>query len=170
MQLFVIYIGGMHDESFIELHDMRFVIANSIEDTYDELKKTWWGIPESLHLDAWGVLRYADGHAIHLAAEPAQNTQNKLYFVNLGGYDKNQFTELHNNVFVVAENESQAKVNAVKQIAGWESPHRDNQYQIENIVDITKIAASKDVYIHLHPTHKAQEFEFTCRYVPIGRG
>ena len=34
----------------------------------------------------------------------------KLYFINLGGYDKTQFTELHKNVFIVADNEHQAKI------------------------------------------------------------
>ena len=41
MELFVIYIGGIHPKAFIELHDMRFVIAEKIEDTYEELKNSW---------------------------------------------------------------------------------------------------------------------------------
>ena len=43
MKLFMIYIGGVHEKAFIELHDMRFVIAKSLEDTYEELKSSWWG-------------------------------------------------------------------------------------------------------------------------------
>ncbi len=39
MKLFIIYIGGTHENAFIEVHDMRFVIAKTIEDTYDSLKK-----------------------------------------------------------------------------------------------------------------------------------
>lgn len=34
-KLFIIYIGGSHEKAFIELHDMRFVIAETIEDTYE---------------------------------------------------------------------------------------------------------------------------------------
>jgi hypothetical protein len=52
MHLFVIYIGGAHEKAFIELHDMRFVIAEKIEDSFDILRKTWWGTKESLHLNA----------------------------------------------------------------------------------------------------------------------
>ena len=44
MKLFVIYIGGTHEKSLIELHDMRFVVANTIEETYDALRQSWWGI------------------------------------------------------------------------------------------------------------------------------
>lgn len=64
MKLFVIYIGGAHEQSLIELHDMRFIVADTIEETYKTLRKSWWGIPSSLHLDAWGVLNYADGQVI----------------------------------------------------------------------------------------------------------
>jgi len=62
MNLFVIYIGGRHDHSLIELHDMRFSLAHSIEDTYETLRSSWWGIPNSLHIDGWGILKYADGY------------------------------------------------------------------------------------------------------------
>jgi hypothetical protein len=87
---------------------MRFVIAKKIKDTYESLKESWWGTIESLHLDAWGALKYADGYNIKISSKPAQETENKLYFVNLGGYDSSEFTELHKNVFVVAENPSKA--------------------------------------------------------------
>jgi len=169
MNLFVIYIGGMHEKSLIELHDMRFCIAEKIEDTYDSLKKSWWGSPESLHLDAWGILKYADGYAIKLENKPQQNSHNKLYFVNLGGYDKNKFTELHKNIFIVADNEINAKLKALKQTDQWESPHRDYQYEIDHILDITNIAVSTNVFIHLHPTEDIQCFEFVCRYFSIGK-
>lgn len=28
MKLYIIYVGGAHERSFIELHDMRFVVAS----------------------------------------------------------------------------------------------------------------------------------------------
>lgn len=169
MKLFVIYIGGTHEKAFIELHDMRFCIAEKIEDTYEELKKTWWGTNESLHLDAWGALEYADGYNIVLKDHSPKNAENQLYFVNLGGYDAQEFTELHKNVFVVAANESKAKVRALKQILDWESHHRDYQFELENILNISEAALGKNLYIHLEPTDIEKEFEFTCKYVPIGR-
>ena len=70
-----------------------------------------------------------DGHDIHLKNEPS-DSENKLYFVNLGGYDRNEFTELHKNIFVVAPTASKAKVRALKQILDWESHHKDYQIRI----------------------------------------
>lgn len=169
MHLFVIYIGGTHNQSLIELHDMRFVVANSIEETYHSLRQSWWGIPTSLHLDAWGILDYADGYRIQISTIPPKDNTNKLYFVNLGGYDHQQFTELHKNIFVVATDEHQAKQKAVQQISEWESPHRDHLHQIEAALELNGLLASDNHYLHLIEEPKAKSFEFTCRYVSIGK-
>ncbi|MCP0914438.1 MULTISPECIES: DUF1543 domain-containing protein [Legionella] len=168
MNLFVIYIGGTHANSLIELHDMRFVVANCIEDTYDFLRKSWWGIPASLHLDAWGVLNYADGYQIQIAKNKPEDDVNKLYFVNLGGYDAKQFTELHQNVFVVAADESEAKRKAVQQIAAWQSPHRDYLYEMEQCLDLNTRLQADGYYIHLTRQNEPRPFAFTCHYTPIG--
>ncbi len=167
--LFVIYIGGSHEKSLIELHDMRLIVANTIEDTYEALKKSWWGTPESLHLDAWGKLNYADGHDIQLNNTPTLNNQNKLYFVNLGGYDSKQFTELHKNIFVVAENDAEAKLKAVKQVQNWEVPHRDYLFEAEKIINVNEILLDQNIHVHLIPSNIEKPFKFTCKYVPIGR-
>lgn len=169
MHLFVIYIGGSHSQSLIELHDMRFAIADNIEDTYDTLRQSWWGIPKSLHLDAWGVLRYADGYSILISNSPPQNRTDKLYFVNLGGYDSNQFTELHKNTFVVATNKQQAKQKALQQICTWKSPHRDYLFEVDNALDLNTLLNGPNKYLHLIKTENKIPFEFTCCYTPIGQ-
>ncbi|MCC8467825.1 MAG: hypothetical protein LN589_03940 [Rickettsia endosymbiont of Eriopis connexa] len=65
-----------------------------------------------MHLDAWGVLNWADGYRIEIVDFEPNNNQAKLYFINLGGYDSKQFTELHKNIFVVAKSEQKAKSRA----------------------------------------------------------
>lgn len=169
-KLFAIYIGGAHEKSLIELHDMRFVVAETIEHTYPALKQSWWGTPESLHLDAWGALHHVDGYDIHLKNQPAVSAQQQLYFLNLGGYDQKQFTELHKNIFVVAENDRAAKTKALQQAADWEVPHKDYQFEIEKIVSVDNLLADENFFIHLTPSQRAIPFEFTCMYVPIGKG
>jgi hypothetical protein len=169
VKLFVIYIGGTHEKSLIELHDMRFVVANTIEETYNTLRKSWWGTPTSLHLDAWGVLNYADGYSLSISHTPPEQCSSRLYFVNLGGYDSQQFTELHQNVFVVAADEAQAKHKAVQQIACWESPHRDYLHQVESLIDLNSLLATNNYYLHMEQEFNPKPFKFTCRYTPIGK-
>lgn len=169
MKLFAVYIGGAHEKSLIELHDMRFVAGTKIEDCYERLKESWWGIPESLHLDAWGALTYADGHMILLKEEAPADESKKLYFVNLGGYDPHKFTELHENVYLVAESESQAKVKALKKVQDWQTPHCDNSFEVEQITDISAMLQADNLSIHLEPCSEEIPFQFICKYTPIGK-
>lgn len=168
MNLFVIYIGGSHPRSLIELHDIRFVVAQSLEQTYDFLKHCWWGTPNSLHIDAWGILKQADGYDIHFSQDKFEN-RNKLYFVNLGGYDPTQFTELHKNIFVVAENKEEAKKKALREVSEWQSAHRDNLYDIDQVLELNTLLSNQGHHLHLHKQVDIKAFEFTCTYKPIGK-
>lgn len=169
MQLFVVYVGGSHEGANIELHDMRFVVGEKIEDTYDQLKAGWWGTPRSLHLDAWGALQYVDGYKIQIKQTPPENPNQRLFFLNLGGYHPEEFTELHKNMFVVAENSAEAKARAKRTIQQWHIPHKDNLYEVENLINLNQYFASQEYYIHLTPTEQVAPFEFICDYVAIGQ-
>src|SRR4051812_44142671 len=98
MKLFYLYIGGATHTSLIELHDVRFTVGKTLQSTYDDIRQSWWGTPDSLHLDCWGELTSADGYNISLKPE-APESEDKLYFVNMGGYAPDDFTELHKNIF-----------------------------------------------------------------------
>ena len=117
-KLFAAYVGGTVEGCHVELHDMRFVIGEKIEDCYDDLRAQWWGDPESLHLDAWGAVEWADGHDVEIV-DSADNGVQKLWFLNLGGYDAEQFTELHRNLFLVSPDWRSAKVRALGHVEDW---------------------------------------------------
>lgn len=168
-KLFAFYIGGSAPGSLVELHDVRFAIADRIEDTYDTLRQSWWGNPDSLHLDCWGELTSADGFNIVLRPEPATD-DNKLWFVNLGGYDPADFTELHQNVFVVAPDASKAQVRALKSAPQWQSRHRDYVHEVENIFAVNDVVTGAGWYIHLEKTTMPAPFVFECGYWPIAKG
>ncbi|MEJ0062321.1 MAG: DUF1543 domain-containing protein [Alphaproteobacteria bacterium] len=163
MNLFMAYIGGYKKDANIELHDMRFVAGETIEDCYDDLLKQWWGDYKMLHLDAWGIVKNADGYAVSLQEHPAEHPE-KLYFVNLGGYDPEQFTELHKNVLIVAKDEEETKKKAKAQVQDWTTPHRDKWFEVEQILELNRIGK---YYIHLQKTDSPEPFEFTCAYKVI---
>jgi hypothetical protein len=102
MKLFMFYVGGNFANSNVELHDVRFSIGQTPEDCHDDLRRQWWGDPKSLHLDCWGAVEQADGYDIELSTQPPEDVDQKLFFVNLGGYDPSAFTELHKNVLIVS--------------------------------------------------------------------
>ncbi|CAN5149890.1 DUF1543 domain-containing protein [soil metagenome] len=166
MKLFAIYIGGEHPRANIEVHDMRFVVAPSITETYDELRRQWWGRPGSLHIDCWAEISHADGYDVTLRPEPFYGSE-KLYYVNLGGYDQSDFSEKHRNVFVVADTVVRAKTRAIKRVQGWDQPHRDDIYEAEQAFALTEAASARRLHIHLAPSLQQGDPPFTCEYTPV---
>ncbi len=163
MKLFAFVIGGSTPTSLIELHDVRICAGETMEDTYDDIRRTWWGTPESLHLDCWGELTSADGYNITLSDVPPA-AADKLWFVNLGGYDPADFAEQHKNVFVVAPTQSKAKVRALKQILHWKGHHEDNSFDVEQITSVGDILAAQGLYVHLEKTDNPVPFVFKYGY------
>ncbi len=168
-RLFAIYVGGKTATSHVEVHDMRFCVGAALEDCFPALRREWWGTPRSLHVDAWAELTHADGFDIALRADPPSG-EARLYFVNLGGYDMAEFTELHRNVFVVAQSEASAKLRALKQIRHWKAPHKDHVMEVEHAVDLSGLTAESGLHVHLTQAALERPFAFTCKYLPLARG
>ena len=168
MKLFAIYIGGELEGTNIELHDMRFIAAPSITETYEELKRQWWGIPKSLHVDCWVELNQVDGYTVELLPEPFKGPQ-KLFYINLGGYQAGEFLERHKNVFIVANTVSDAKRRAIKEAKPWSVPHRDEMYEAEQAFALDDSARQQRLYIHLTPNPQTKPLTFKCGYTPIKR-
>jgi hypothetical protein len=166
-KLFAVYVGGLVEGAHVELHDMRFVIGRTIEDCFDDLKAQWWGAPESLHIDAFGALEHIDGFRIDVVDEPAPGAE-KLWFFNLGGYDPAQFTELHENVFVVAPDWRTGKKKALERVRHWTSPHKDYVFDVERAVDVAAAVAPRS-YLRLTPGTAGRPFRFEARYIPLAR-
>lgn len=168
MKLFMFYVGGNFGNSNIELHDVRFSIGQTPEDCYDDLRRQWWGDPESLHLDCWGAVEQADGYDIELSTRPPGEDQQKLFFVNLGGYDPSEFTELHKNVLVISPDEAMAKAKAKAQISHWQKPHRDRLFEIEKTIDIGAQMQRSGYHLILTSATQEKPFQFECDYRLIG--
>ena len=84
-KLFAVYLGGRALKCNTELHDVVFVVGETIEDTYEQLMNKWFGTPKGLHLDSWIELQVIDGYRISLSTTEPASTK-KLFFINLGGY------------------------------------------------------------------------------------
>jgi hypothetical protein len=168
VKLFAVYVGGEHPDANVEVHDMRFVVAASIEDSYAELRRQWWGRPGSLHIDCWAEIDHADGHDVTLRDEPYAGP-GKLFFVNLGGYDPAEFTEQHRALFVVADTDAAARARAMRTVRHWTAPHRDDLYEAEQAFALDAAAGSQRLHIHLSPCAEPKPLSFTCEYRRIGR-
>lgn len=136
--LFLAYIGGTAPGANIELHDIRFVLGKEMEDTYDIIRRQWFGTQKGLHLDSFVHLHHVDGYRIHLVSEqPEQRSNKQLYFVNFGGYFTNQLAEYHDFTLVVADSPAAAKQQARAKVsqaglAGAELIHKDDLLAVDD--------------------------------------
>ena len=144
--LFLVVLGGRTKKANIELHDVRWVVGNKIEDTFEALRKDWFGSPKGLHIDSYKQIKYIDGYKIILRNfendkinknQLANRTkhQKNLWFVNIGGYDPSSMQEKHEFGLVIASNKLEAKNKAKsKWLIGYEKKHKDDIAPIEILI------------------------------------
>ena len=136
--LFLVVLGGRADKANVELHDVRWAVGSQIEDTFNDLRNNWFGSIDGLHIDSFKKIEYIDGYKINLKIfdknkiknkhSPNQiNSQQNLWFVNIGGYDPSSMQEKHEFGLVVASNSLEAKNTAkTKWLSGCKKKHKDD--------------------------------------------
>tara|TARA_B100001250_G_scaffold33435_1_gene27161 strand:- start:307 stop:864 length:558 start_codon:yes stop_codon:yes gene_type:complete len=152
LSLFIVVLGGRTSKSNIEIHDVRWVIGESIEDTYPELRKQWLGRIDGLHIDSYKRIKYIDGYEIAISKFNKHNLINQkkedesLWFINLGGYDPKKMYEEHEFTLVVAKKAIEAKKKAKK---NWKtnlkSKHNDDYSGIKNFEQVDNIYSIKKI-------------------------
>ena len=128
--LFLVVLGGRIAGAQIELHDVRFVAGASIDDTLPQLRRQWFGARKGLHLDSWMAVRFVDGYRVELRPEPFAGPE-RLWFVNMGGYDPQQLAELHAFGVFVATSPQSAKASARRRLLrGALERHKDDLHGV----------------------------------------
>ena len=164
MKLFAIYLGGRAIKCNTELHDVVFSCGNKIEDTYKDLLDKWFGLPDRLHIDSWVELKYVDGFEVVLSNDKPIS-KNKLFFINLGGYDKNKFEELHESRFFVGKDDKNIKLRAKHSLlVGFDQVHTDDIYDVDDCIEIKEVSG---LYVNLIKSNKKENLEFNNGYLPI---
>ncbi len=148
--LFLVFVGGRAPKANIELHDVRWAVGTRIEDTFDSIRKNWFGSIEGLHIDSYKKIESVDGYKINLTKleKVKKNFLNKekLWFVNLGGYERDSMQERHEFGLVVAKNSQEAKkIAKSKWLLGCKKIHKDNISSLGKISNIDNCKAINNI-------------------------
>lgn len=147
-KLFMVYLGGTAPKANIELHDVQFVAGESIEDTYDALRDQWFGTRQGMHIDSYLELTHVDGYRVELQEERSPQEE-KLYFVNFGGYDPSSIAELHQFGVFVAKNPTEAKHRGkATLLSSAIDQHKDDLYDVDDCFVVSEIG---EFHVHLVP-------------------
>ncbi|WP_353172277.1 DUF1543 domain-containing protein [Acinetobacter rudis] len=149
--LFLVMLGGRHARANTEVHDVVVATGESLEQVYPQLRQAWFGEAKGLHIDAWaqiqGVQFEDKNYQLQFKPTPVAQSAEKLYLINLGGYDPREFGELHRYVFVVAQNEMVAKVKGKQYFAAhWQKQHTDRVLEVDDCLHIGEVQGQ---YVHL---------------------
>jgi len=146
LSLFLVVLGGRTSKSNIELHDVRWVIGETIEETFPSLRRQWLGKQKGLHIDSYKAIKYIDGYEIKVTEVNKIYPNNifckdkSLWFINLGGYNPEKMSEEHSFRLIVAESELKAKRKAKDSWQGSiKGKHNDDSSQISSISQVDDI-------------------------------
>lgn len=166
LNLYAVLLGGRAAGCNTELHDVVFVVGNTLEETYPMLVKKWFGMRHRLHIDASIKLQYVDGHEVVVSHElPKQENNYQLFFCNFGGYRKGYFGELHEVGFYVASSIDSALAKAKQELCqSLFQQHCDDKMLVDDLLVLDKV----DCYhIHLHSTTVSPNMNVESHYIKL---
>ena len=142
--LFIVMLGGRHQRANTEVHDVVLAVGETLEETYPQLKTAWFGEQKGLHIDAWaqinGIEFEGKKYQLEFTDAAPNQADDKLWLINLGGYDACEFGELHRYILVVAQNPMVAKQRGKAYFAShWHKQHTDRVLDVDDCIAIDHV-------------------------------
>jgi hypothetical protein len=181
MKLFMLLLGATPAGRYTEQHDVFFGIAEDLHGLKNDIIDFWVEASNSIHIDAFREVNFVDGFKVTVVPHnDNSSSETKLFFINLGGYKKNEFEEFHYKMLVAAKDKGTA-VQQAKQTAfykhynmkGAES-HVDDKYGIDVddvyvIEDILPEKYKKQFKILLIVSNEIIEDEINLGYLMLNK-
>ncbi len=149
-KLYMILLGCRVKGRLTEQHDIFFGIADSIKSLIPTINKFWPEAKGRLHIDAWREVTHLDGYKIEVQTKETSFTNEnglKLFFLNLGGYEQNEFEEYHYKMLCI-DTDMQAAAKKAKETAFYKHTgfkgapaHIDDKYgiDVDDILEVKEI-------------------------------
>ena len=109
--LFMVQLGGRPKGRLIEQHDIFFGVANQVSELVDDINQHWPEVKNKWHIDSYRAISKVDDYTIKLveSGSPVESANDlKLFFINLGGYQRGSFEEFHYKLLIVAATQADA--------------------------------------------------------------
>ncbi len=180
--LFMVLLGCRPAGRYTEQHDIFFGIAANLKELISQMVAFWPEAKGKIHIDAWRIVNKVDNFKVEVVEiENDVETdveRNGLFFINLGGYKKGEFDELHYKMLVVANQKAiaikQAKETAFYKHVGFKgaTSHIDDKFGIDvddifEIEDILPIAVKNKYRLKLVADNNLPDDELNLGYLPL---
>ena len=158
LKLYMILLGCKPDGRFTEQHDIFLGIGSSLKELVPQMKAFWPEAKGKIHIDAWREVTAVNNFHIKVIprASLSEETPERLFFLNLGGYKQNEFEEYHYKMLAVTKTlglaTKKSKTTAFYKHCGFKGAesHLDEKYGVD-VDDLYRVddmlpAASKLLY------------------------
>ena len=182
--LFMVQLGGRPKGRLIEQHDIFFGVANQVSELVDDINHHWPEVKNKWHIDSYRAITKVGNHTVKLieSDNQAENDNGlKLFFINLGGYQRGSFEEFHHKLLIVAATQADA-IKQAKQSTFYkeftfkdkDSPfnaasHIDDKFQvdIDDIYDVNDLVSNIQILIEprIHNSHELANADEDKEYV-----
>lgn len=180
----MLLLGCKPKQRNTEQHDVLFGIGSELKDVVPDILSFWPEAKQNLHIDAWREVTQVDNYKINILpkeqeVEPAESAA-RLFFINLGGYKRNEFEEFHYKMLVAAVDKGvavqQSKQTAFYKHIGFKgaTSHIDDKYGIDvddiyEIGDILPLSVKEKYSIILSPTEEKIADEVHLGYFKLDK-
>ncbi len=182
LKLYMLLLGCKPPGRHVEQHDFFFGIAGSLKELIPHINDFWPEASYRIHIDAWREVTIVDGYRVEILQRSANNntsfSEEKLFFINLGGYQPDRFEEQHYVLLNVKHNKAaaikEAKATLFYQHNQFDKAisHVDDQYGIDvddlYQIDDMMLPAQKEMYsINLIPTDNTEQDKLNLGYLKL---
>lgn len=182
--LFMVQLGGRPKGRLIEQHDIFFGVANQVRELVEDINHHWPEVKNKWHIDSYRAITKVGNHTVKLIESDNQAANDnglKLFFINLGGYQRGSFEEFHHKLLIVAATQAEA-IKQAKQSTFYkeftfkdkDSPfnaasHIDDKFQvdIDDIYDVNDLVSNIQILIEprIHNSHELANADEDKEYV-----
>lgn len=181
LKLYMLLLGSKAPGRHVEQHDFFFGIASALNELVPAIKAFWPEAGDKIHVDAWREVNAVDGYRITILPKSDvadSHEQKKLFFINLGGYQRDKFEEQHYTILTVKEDRATAFAQAKdtlffkhNRFHGANS-HIDDKYGIDvddlhEIEDILRPDQKERYIIQLTPDENLPEDSIHLGYFKL---
>ena len=174
LKLYMVLLGCKPKGRHTEQHDVFFGIAPSLKDLIPAFHAFWPEAKGKMHVDGWREVSNVNGYevAVTKKSDNSNTSSTQLFFINLGGYKKDEFEEFHYKLVIAADELTKA-IQLAKQTAFFKHTHFegaashiddkygidvDDMYKVEDILpcvmkDNYSITLTKKEQLETDPVH-----------------
>ena len=180
----MVQLGGRPKGRLIEQHDIFFGVANQVRELVEDINHHWPEVKNKWHIDSYRAITKVGNHTVKLIESDNQAANDnglKLFFINLGGYQRGSFEEFHYKLLIVAATQADA-IKQAKQSTFYkeftfkdkDSPfnaasHIDDKFQvdIDDIYNVNDLVSNIQILIEptIHNSHELANADEDKEYV-----